>query len=445
MRLSSFACKLLLILLAGGSLSEFIYAQADINSIRVRPSPERTRIVFDLGEPVEHKIFTLNHPLRLVLDIRDANLKSRLKGISLTDTPITKIRAAKRNENDIRIVLDLNSEIKPRSFVLQPIMQYGDRLVVDLYTPAQQLKTESQKADQISRQMKDVVVAVDAGHGGDDPGALGNGTQEKEVVMAISKRIYQLFNKEAGYRAILVRSGDYYIGLRKRTAIARDNQADLFISIHADAFKTAEAWGASVYAISEQGATSETARWLAEKENRADLIGGVGGVSLDDKDDLLAGVLLDLSMTASLYSSLDMGASVLKSMGEVTRLHKKQVEQAAFAVLKSPDIPSILIETGYISNPKEARALSSRSHQKKLAKAIVAGLKNYIEQNPPPGSFLAWKKQGEKGITSHVIARGDTLSTIAKKYRVTAKRLKEINNLRSDMIRAGQVLRIPTT
>jgi len=435
----------MLIVLAAAYFSEVVHALTDINSIRVRPSPERTRIVFDLGEPVEHKIFVLRDPLRLVLDISNASMKTRLKGISLKDTPITKIRAATRNETDLRIVLDLNSETKPRSFVLQPIMQYGDRLVVDLYTPEQQVKPDIQKEDQISRQMRDVIIAVDAGHGGDDPGALGNGSQEKHVVMAISKRIHQLFGKEAGYRAFLVRSGDYYIGLRKRTAIARNNQADLFISIHADAFKTAEARGASVYAISEKGATSETARWLAEKENRADLIGGVGGVSLDDKDDLLAGVLLDLSMTASLSSSLDMGTSVLESISEVTRLHKKQVEQAGFAVLKSPDIPSILIEIGYISNPKEAKALSSRSHQKKLAKAIFKGLKTYIEQNPPPGSFLAWKKQGENATTSYVIARGDTLSTIAKKYRVTAKRLKEINNLRSDLIRTGQVLRIPTT
>lgn len=445
MRLSSFACKILSVLLACGCFSVVAHAQTDINSIRVRPSPERTRIVFDLSNPVEHKIFTLANPRRLVIDISNASLKARLKGISLVDTPITKIRAAKRNESDLRIVLDLNSEMKPRSFVLQPIMQYGDRLVVDLYTPEQQIRPEIQKAEQISRQMRDVIIAVDAGHGGDDPGALGYGAQEKKVVMAISKRIHQLFAKEAGYRAILIRSGDYYIGLRKRTMIARNHQADLLISIHADSFKTAEARGASVYAISEEGATSETARRLAEKENRADLIGGAGWVSLYDKDDLLAGVLLDLSMTASLSSSLNMGASVLESMGKVTRLHKKQVEQAGFVVLKSPDIPSILIETGYISNPKEAKALNSRSHQKKLAKAIFKGLKTYIEKNPPPGSFLAWKKRGEKATASYIIAQGDTLSTIARKYRVTAKRLKEINNLRSDVIRIGQVLRIPTT
>ncbi|MDK1022794.1 MAG: N-acetylmuramoyl-L-alanine amidase [Gammaproteobacteria bacterium] len=442
MRQSSFTCKILSILLVCGCFSAVVHAQTDINGIRVRPSPERTRIVFDLSEPVEHKIFTLSNPLRLVIDISNASLKAKLKGISLVDTPITKIRAARRNETDLRIVLDLNSEMKPRSFVLQPIMQYGDRLVVDLYTPEQQIRTENQKAKQISRQMRDVIIAVDAGHGGDDPGALGFGAQEKKVVLAISKRIHQLFAKEAGYRAILIRSGDYYIGLRKRTRIARKNGADLLISIHADAFKTAEARGASVYAISEKGATSETARWLAENENRADLI---GGVSLDDKDDLLAGVLLDLSMTASLSSSLDMGTAVLESMSKVTRLHKKQVEQAGFAILKAPDIPSILIETGYISNPKEARALNSRSHQKKLATAIFKGLKNYIEKNPPPGSFLAWKKQGEKAITSYVIAQGDTLTTIAQRYRVTARRLKEINNLPSDVIRIGQVLRIPTT
>ena len=262
--------------------------------------------------------------------------------------------------------------------------------------------------------------------------------------MAIAKRLHRLFEAEPGFRATLIREGDYYVALRKRTDIARSSQADVFLSIHADAFKTSKVSGASVYAISQQGATSETARWLAEKENRADLIGGVGSVSLDDKDDLLAGVLLDLSMTASLSFSLEMGRSVLALIGRVNKLHKKNVEQAAFAVLKSPDIPSLLIETGYISNPAEARKLGSRSHQNKLANAIFVGVKTSMQANPPAGSYLAWVKQGRgSDAVTHVIERGDTLSQIAFRYRVNFKLLKDFNGLRSDIIHIGQKLKIP--
>ncbi len=426
-----------------------IAVTTDIEGIRVRPSPERTRIVFDLAEPVEHRIFTLSDPHRLVIDIEDASLKTGLDRLKLTKTPISAIRSSKRNGDDLRVVLDLNDEVRPRSFVLKPIMQYGDRLVIDLYTPEQQSQPTHQKADLISRQMRDVIIAIDAGHGGDDPGAIGYGKlYEKKVVLNIARDLGAMFDKEPGFKAVQVRTGDYYIALRKRTQIARQKEADVFLSIHADAFKTPKVSGASVYAVSEKGATSEAARWLAEKENRADLIGGVGGVSLDDKDDLLAGVLLDLSMTASLSASLGMGKSVLQSMGRVNKLHKKNVEQAGFAVLKSPDIPSLLIETGYISNPQEAKKLGTRSHQKKMAKAIFNGVRDYMVQHPPAGSYLAWQKQGngqEEKLLTHTIVRGDTLSEIASRYRVSSKKIKEVNKLRGDTIRIGQKLKIPTT
>ncbi|MBT4163050.1 MAG: LysM peptidoglycan-binding domain-containing protein, partial [Gammaproteobacteria bacterium] len=344
-----------------------------------------------------------------------------------------------------RVVLDLLGEVHPRSFVLKPIMQYGDRLVIDLYDKDRPKTPVVQKSEKSLTQMRDVIVAIDAGHGGDDPGAIGPGKlYEKDVVFGIATNLRRMFEKESGFRAVLVREGDYFIALRQRTEIARKSQADVFLSIHADAFKTPKVSGASVYAISQKGATSETARWLAEKENRSDLIGGVGSVSLDDKDDLLAGVLLDLSMTASLSFSLEMGNEVLTRLGRVNKLHKKNVEQAAFAVLKSPDIPSLLIETGYISNPGEARKLGTRSHQKKLAKAIFNGVRSSMQSNPPAGSYLAWVKQGNnQPAVTHVIERGDTLSEIASRYRVSFKRLKEINGLRSDTIRVGQKLKIP--
>lgn len=420
--------------------------QSSVESVRVRPSPERTRIVFDVSSPVEHKIFSLENPRRLVIDIDDAQLVAALDKIELADTPIRRLRASPRGEDDLRVVLDLTDSVKPRSFVLKPILQYGDRLVIDLYTEAQQSPVV-QNVDLISRQMRDVVIAIDAGHGGDDPGAIGPGNlYEKEVVLAIASELARMFEREPGYKPLLIRRGDYFLALRERTELARNNQADIFLSIHADAFMMAQAHGASVYAISQKGATSEAARWLAEKENRADLIGGVGGVSLDDKDDLLAGVLLDLSMTASLASSLDMGQQVLNAIKPVNHLHKKQVEQANFAVLKSPDIPSLLIETGFISNPQEAKKLRNRDHQKRMASAVFYGVKRYVDVNPPAGSYLAWKRQGgDDKLESHRIVRGDTLSGIASKYRVSAESLKKINGLRTDTIRVGQVLKIPTS
>ncbi len=423
-----------------------LFAQTVIEGVRVRPSPERTRIVFDVSSPVEHKIFALQQPDRLVIDIDATRLGAAIDGIDLQDTPIRQMRAAARDGDNLRVVLDLTDEVKPRSFVLKPIMQYGDRLVIDLYTREQQSPVVH-RVDQLSQQMRDVVIAIDAGHGGDDPGAVGHGRlYEKHVTLAIARRLAELFDREPGYKPVLIRQGDYFLALRERTDIARKNQADVFLSIHADAFKTPDARGASVYALSESGATSEAARWLAEKENRADLIGGAGGVSLDDKDDLLAGVLLDLSMTASLTSSLAMGEQVLNAIRPVNRLHKRQVEQAAFSVLKSPDVPSLLIETGFISNPQESAKLGSTSHQRALAKAIFYGVKRHVDEHPPAGSYLAWKKHGvDETLESYRIVRGDTLSDIAMKYRVSTEALKRANGLHSDRIRIGQVLKIPTT
>ncbi len=418
-----------------------------IDSLRVRPSPSRTRLVFDLGAPVDYSLFSLNDPHRLVIDISSATLNADPAEPSLDGTPIVSIRSARRNGGkDVRVVLDLAEEVRPRSFVLKPIMQYGDRLVVDLYGKDDPTEAVVQKSEEslARQQMRDVVIAIDAGHGGDDPGAIGPGNlYEKKVVLAIAQKTFDLFEAEPGFRGKMIRTGDYYIALRKRTEIARRSQADVMLSIHADAFKTPKVSGASVFAISQKGATSETARWLAEKENRADLIGGVGSVSLGDKDDLLAGVLLDLSMTASLSASLDMGNEILHDLKKVNKLHKKSVEQASFAVLKSPDIPSLLIETGFISNPGEARKLATTSHQRKLAKAIFNGVKRSMLANPPSGTYLAWIKQGRNDAITHVIERGDTLSEIAVRYRTSSRALKAFNGLSSDTIRIGQRIKIP--
>jgi len=421
-------------------------AKIDIDGLRVHPSPGKTRIVFDLGQPVEYKIFSLRDPLRLVIDISSARFSSAVSDLELEQTSIRQIRSASRNNGeDIRVVLDLNEEVRPNSFVLQPVMQYGHRLVIDLHGKDQPSLTVAPKSEQTLTQMRDVVIAIDAGHGGDDPGAVGPGKlYEKDVVLGIAKKLHVLFEQEPGFKSKLIREGDYYVALRKRTEIARSSQADVFLSIHADAFKTSKVSGASVYAISQKGATSEAARWLAEKENRADMIGGVGSVSLDDKDDLLAGVLIDMVKDWSLSFSLEMGNSVLGNLKKVNKLHKKTVEQAAFAVLKSPDIPSLLIETGYISNPAEARKLATRSHQAKLANAIFKGVKVSMQSSPPSGSYLAWVKQGKNDkVKTHVIERGDTLSEIAERYRVPFRKLKDFNGLRNDTIHLGQTLKIP--
>jgi N-acetylmuramoyl-L-alanine amidase len=422
-------------------------SQTDIDGLRVHASPGKTRIVFDLGQPVEHKIFPLTDPIRLVIDISSARFNLDVSNLVLEQTPIRQVRtASKNNGEDIRVVLDLNEEVRPSSFVLQPVMQYGHRLVVDLHGKDQPSLTVPLKSQRSLTQMADVIIAIDAGHGGDDPGALGSGKlYEKDVVLGIAKKLHVLFEQEPGFSAKLIRDGDYYVSLRDRTTMARGSRADVFLSIHADAFKTSMVSGASVYALSLKGATSEAAKRLAEKENSADLIGGVGGyLSLADYDPETQEVIVDLMQTRSLSFSLKMGDSVLGNLKKVTKLHKKTVEQAAFAVLKSPDIPSLLIETGYISNPAEARKLATRSHQARLANAIFKGVKVSMQSSPPPGSYLAWLKQGKsEDVKTYVIEKGDTLSEIAEHHRVSFKKLKDFNGLRNDNIRRGQKLKIP--
>jgi|UniRef100_A0A931D611 N-acetylmuramoyl-L-alanine amidase len=444
-------------------------AASDVRSVRLWRAPDNTRLVFDLSGPVQHSVFTLAAPDRIVIDVSGAKLATSLEQLSLANTPITGLRSAQRSADDLRVVIDLSAPVSPKSFTLAPNQQYGHRLVVDLFDqgsapPATQTPniasgappvpvTPTQpppKLMPVPNGKRDIVVAIDAGHGGEDPGALSpvKGQYEKHVTLAISKELQRQINAEKGFRAELVRTGDYFIPLRKRTEIARKKGADLFVSIHADAAPRASAFGASVYALSERGATSETARWLADAENQSDLIGGAGNVSLDDKDKMLAGVLLDLSMTASLSSSLNVGQKVLSNMGGITPLHKRRVEQAGFMVLKSPDIPSILVETGFISNPNEAKKLHSASHQQALARSITSGVKQFFHENPPPGSYVAWLRDEGKiaaGPREHVVSRGESLALIAQRYQISLASLRSANKLRGDVIKVGQTLQIPAT
>ncbi len=398
-------------------------AAPSVLAVRIWPAEDYSRVTLESDIPVKFRHFTVKNPERLVIDLEDVELNSVLKGVadnlSVSDPYIQKFRTGLFKPGVVRMVLDLKVAVKPSVFTLQPVGQYGHRLVLDIYPehPADPLmslvrsfgnetagpeaaqkpaEAEPSRAEQENpaetRQAKHdkgkkpvvdrlVTIAIDAGHGGEDPGAVGaNGTREKDVTLAIARRLKARIDDMPGMRGYLTRDGDYFVPLGQRVVKARKVQADLFVSIHADAFMTPSANGSSVFALSENGATSSAARWLAKKENDADLI---GGVNLDVKDPYLARTLLDLSQTATINDSLKRAKAVLNELGGINRLHKGEVEQAGFAVLKSPDIPSILVETAFISNPEEERRLKDDGYQDKMANAIVSGVQRYFAKNPP--------------------------------------------------------------
>lgn len=408
---------------------------AEVDGVRLWSGGDRTRVVFDLSEPVEHKVFTLSDPARIVIDIENARLTAG--DVPAGDGVVRRIRYAPRDGDDLRVVFDLETGVQPKSFVLPPHQQYGYRLVVDLENPGEREPRIKRTLPQDGK--RDIIVAIDAGHGGEDPGAIGShGTHEKNIVLQIARKLAELVEKEPGMTPVMIRRGDYYVDLRERMEIARKNRADIFISLHADAFRDHRARGSSVYILSERGASSEAARWLAEQENAADL---VGGVSLEDKDDMLRSVLLDLSQTATIGASMRAADSVLEKIDGIARLHKDSVQQAAFIVLKSPDIPSMLVETAFITNPDEERKLRDESYQQKLASAVMAGVREYFYAHPVPGTVIA--ARARNGNTEHIISRGDTLSGIARQYQVSVDALRSVNNLHGDILHVGEVLRIP--
>ncbi|MDG1694714.1 MAG: N-acetylmuramoyl-L-alanine amidase [Porticoccaceae bacterium] len=439
-QLKIYSATLVCLTLLSGTIFTTSVSASEINSVRLSQKQDTTRIVFDINGTIGYKVFQLDNPKRLVIDIANVQKKPSTAHLKLKDSPINEIRVANRNTKDLRIVLVLKKAITSKHFTLKANEKYSSRLVVDLFDKN---PGKSRSVKEIVKQSdRKIVIAIDAGHGGVDPGALGpNRMREKIVVLQISKRLENLFDKDPNYEGVLIRSGDYFLAHRKRTQIARDNKADFFVSIHADAFTDPRANGASVYALSNKGATSEAARFLAKKQNNADLIGGATALNLDNKDEMLAGVLLDLSMTATMSTSLEAGKQVLKQMGSVARLHKKKVEQAGFLVLKSPDIPSLLIETGFISNPKEARKLSSGNYQQRMAKAIYNGLDQYYSEHPPEGTLLAKVMTGKP--LHYVVARGDTLSEISAQYKISMIKIMRYNKMSSSKIRVGQVIAIP--
>jgi N-acetylmuramoyl-L-alanine amidase len=413
------------------------HAANSINGLRVWPAPDNTRVVFDLVQKPNYKYFSLSSPHRLVIDFKDSKSLVSFQNVIKEDYRIKKIRKSKpKNKNSTRIVLELADNFQLTVFPLAPTGQYGNRLVVDLYDKN---KNASQVINNKSANSKrDIVVAIVAGHGGEDPGSIGaKGSYEKRITLAIAKKLEKMINNHQGMKAVMIRKSDYYVSHDRKPKLARKNKADLLISIHADAFTSPKPNGASVLVQSTRRANSETARVIANRQKESELLGGAGETIKNTKDDNLAKTLADMSKEHTMKSSYEFATHVLKHLKKVTKLHKKQPEGLSLAVLKAPDIPSVLIETGFISNPKDEKNLNSSSHQQKLAKAIYKAVDSYFIRNPPEGTLLAATK-----IIEHNIIRGESLSVVAHRYKVSVGHLKKTNNLTSNTVLVGQTLKI---
>lgn len=420
-----------LLCLAAGANAELV------QQLRVAAQPERTRAVLDLSGPVDYRLFTLESPFRVVLDLDEAALASGFTSGSGQRSLLRSVRTGPRGSDGVRVVLDLKTSARPKSFLLGPSGTFGHRLVIDLYP--NQAGHKAIKTVRAASQDRDIVVAIDAGHGGRDPGAIGpSGFHEKVAVLAIAKALKAQLDARPGMRGELIRKDDTLIPRQERFAIAREMKADLFVSIHADAFYDSRVRGSSVYVLSRKGASSAAARWLAADGEARD---NLGGVQMEDKDEMLTAVLLDLSQTAALDASNQVAQHILSSLARIGKTHKKRVERANFAVLKAPDVPSVLVETAYISNPSEEKRLKDPAHQRKIAGAILEGIQTFFYASPPPGTWLAKNRT----MASHRVSPGETLSGIALQHSVSLKTLKAVNSLKNDRVRAGAVLKIPSS
>lgn len=449
---------------------------ANLLSVQIKEEKGAPSVSFKLDKPAPHKIFTLTNPNRVVIDFENTNLVCNLSQVNLGKKLIKFIRSGRPDPATLRLVLEVNQSVLPSANLHNSSESYGISVALAshngrvikpkatstkqtyaLYEPHPYMGSVGVKKEVIKsykpatplppaipitnkKGLRDVIVVLDAGHGGKDPGASGpNRSLEKNVTLAIALKLKQIIDRQPGMKAVLTRKGDYYIELRDRLKIARSYNADVFVSIHADAFINQHSNGASVFALSQSGATSEAARWLAEKENYSEL-GGVNLSDLDDQNGLVRTVLIDLSQTATIGSSLHMGERVLRNLDTMTNLHNNKVEQARFMVLKSPDIPSILIETGFISNPREERNLTSAAYQTRLTQAIFQGLKHYFWDYPPRGTLVEAMATNSK---IHFVRQGETLPMVANKYKVSLAALKSANHLSQLNIKAGQRLVIP--
>jgi N-acetylmuramoyl-L-alanine amidase len=478
-------------------------APATVQRLEISAVADRTTLVVSLDDPSPYRMFTLSAPDRVVLDIAQSKLGASALPLPAGNGVIRQVRVANRPDGTVRIILELAAQAEPQGAMRRISGDAANRIMVDLHTgrqaaaplpvasappppavraprpaaiatseppttvaalpeptPAVPALPEPEAAapgqpavpdavassEEVTRSAalegRDIVIAVDAGHGGKDPGAHGpRGVQEKDVTLRIARRLAEIINAEPGMRAVLTRNRDEFVPLRSRMERARAAQADLFVSVHADAVRNRRVQGASVYVLNEKGATDEASRRLAARENAADLI---GGVSLGDKDRTLASVLMDLSQNASLSSSIEVADAVLDELDRVGTVRKRRVMQAPFMVLKSPDVPSLLVETAYISNPEEERRLNSHAYRGKLAQAIFSGIRGYFYKNPPRGTLVAeLSRRQPVAEVRHVIGAGETLSVIAERYNVSVRRIRDANRLASDRVVVGQVLRIP--
>lgn len=354
---------------------------AALRDLRVWDSPEGVRVVLETSRSPTHHVFTLENPARIVVDLQGtqgAKVANRATGKGV----VRHVRAFDRDDGSMRVVLDMDASVEPRTFLLDPIDQFGYRLVIDLAGSGSESAVPAAPPVMAEAwEPRPIVIAIDAGHGGEDPGAIGrSGLQEKDVALKLARKLAALIEAEPGFRAVMTRDGDYYLGLRERITRARKAQADLFVSVHANAIKDRSKRGSAVYVVSPRGATSEHARWLAQKENAADLVGGIG---IDNKDNELAAVLIDMSQSSTMEASFDVGSRMLMALGQVNQLQRPQVQQAAFVVLKAPDIPSVLIETAFITNPEEERLLRDPKGQDRLARSMFDGIMGYFDSYRP--------------------------------------------------------------
>lgn len=435
-------------------------APVSVQNLRLWQAPDNTRLVFDLSAPLDHRLSMLKDPERIVIEMENARLKDGLAALDVSRSYINAVSAAEQADGKLRITLELKRPVRPKTFVLKPAGQYGHRLVIDLYDEhiAQAMPTPEPRAAPPARRVLvpgDLIVAIDAGHGGEDPGAIGKRyrTREKDVTLAIARELYKLVAATPGMKPVMIRDGDYYVGLRKRTEKASNNGAEVFVSIHADAVAGRQARGSSVYALSLRGATTEQARVLADKENAADLI---GGADIGDVDSVTYKVLVDMLQTGTIGDSMVLGADVLSSLHGIGSLHHVKVQQAGFMVLKSPQIPSILVETAFISNPDEEKKLRDRAYQRRIAESILVGLKRAMPR------LVARRSTGGEPLLAvtpvpaapsvpstppvareHMVKPGETLSAIARLYDIHVEALRFLNDIRDNDLPAGTMLRIP--
>lgn len=442
MKLMTRLSVMLALFLCGAALPAA--AAITVENLRLSQEPDNLRVVLDVSATPEYKLFTLKHPHRLVVDLSGVDFQASLPSVHPDNALLSGIRVGQQSKQDVRLVLDLKQAVQPRSFHLKPYGPNGHRVVIDLMNSQADDEPSPGRSVTRARQTppRELVIAIDAGHGGSDPGAIGRRyrTKEKDVVLAIALELEKQVRRTPGMRAVMIRDGDYMVALERRYPKAREQRANIFVSIHADAAPGREARGSSVYVLTERGASNRVAKFLANKKNASDLI---GGVNLEDKDPLLQKVLVDLSQTSTISDSLKLGADVLTELKRVGPLHMSSVGQAGFAVLKAPDIPSILVETAFISNPTGEKKLRSKSYQRQAAAAILAGIKRFVAREKlAPSTHQMVRGENDKP-RQHIVRRGDTLIGIANRYNTRVDALRFANNIEGSKLIIGTKLLIP--